>query len=780
MERQAKDGTIYKQVAQDEWEPVTRKAKDGTTYKKVGKDEWAPMESTPKDYIEAQKKSNERPWYAFDIRNVPAGVATALEKIDSVTGAPIREFVTEQITGQEFSKAPTGAEQAQMLGATDKTYKEMWGVPSYLGGDVSPADIYGTALEVVQDPLVVGSWGKKLLSEGAEKIAKSTARKSTEAIADQSAKAAAEGAAKSGVSLKTGDLSVEQGGKLFEYKAPQSLDELRQWKPKGKSGELLGMERLRQIEQTVPDLEVKPLKYHYSMMENPKAMKELKLQFENLPTEDAKKIAAYNQSIVDESASKLRQTVNDIGGGFEPRPLGDAGDDFISVVKDKYNAEKDALAPAFEKLSKTRAKLSPDESRGLIIGIGENSKIGKLITQNEETGRLALKKNTPRSGISDSEHSVLSRVIDDMNDGMSFKEIQDTRDFLRKQIDPTNPSATSEIGKVRSILLGQMEELAAKSGPDVGETFKRYAINERQREAIEKIIGGKVESIDTLYNANPDRVVKKVFSNPNHADIVREYVGPEKFQEMVASYIDSGLGKAFDQARGFNPSTARNWINKNRSFLEKYAGPEVQSRLSALADYGYYGKRFLDEVNPSGTAASLKEMLEPKSLFQRVKQEGAIGAAISEVATRAGSFTNQRSAVKNVDEMLGAPRKQGFASSAREKLSRIDKGKAVDNAADAQVGGAAARGIMYEDQAVRASAEKEQEPPKRGPLKWANDGLKKLEQHTKKSGETSSLNPELLKDPKAKKLLIEASSLTPGTKRMDSVLSRLARLERGR
>ena len=47
MERQAKDGTIYQKVGEDEWTPVTRAAKDGTVFKKVGADEWAPLE-TPK------------------------------------------------------------------------------------------------------------------------------------------------------------------------------------------------------------------------------------------------------------------------------------------------------------------------------------------------------------------------------------------------------------------------------------------------------------------------------------------------------------------------------------------------------------------------------------------------------------------------------------------------------------------------------------------------------------------------------------------------------------
>src|SRR5690606_15998892 len=97
----------------------------------------------------------------------------------------------------------------------------------------------------------------------------------------------------------------------------------------------------------------------------------------------------------------------------------------------------------------------------------------------------------------------------------------------------------------------------------------------------------------------------KIFSNPNSVEIVTNYVGPEKVKEMVASYLNTGLAKSFDSATGFNPTAARSWLKtkKNADFLSRYA-PEQAERIRALADYGWYGKRFLDEVNPSGTAAS--------------------------------------------------------------------------------------------------------------------------------------------------------------------------------
>lgn len=55
MERQAKDGTVYQQVGQDEWTPVTRTAKDGTVYKKMGADAWSPVEMKSEKPKESNK-----------------------------------------------------------------------------------------------------------------------------------------------------------------------------------------------------------------------------------------------------------------------------------------------------------------------------------------------------------------------------------------------------------------------------------------------------------------------------------------------------------------------------------------------------------------------------------------------------------------------------------------------------------------------------------------------------------------------------------------------------
>ncbi|MGZ3770057.1 MAG: hypothetical protein ACXVCP_00405 [Bdellovibrio sp.] len=704
---------------------------------------------------------------AMTVTNWPKYIENGLHKIDEYTGAPVRKFVTEKLTGQEFKDAPTGTDQAKMLGASDVTYGDRFNLPKWVPGrNISPANIYGTVLETVQDPFLIAgeaTQGIKKAIQGGEALAEATrGRQFVESTQRQAAGAAADSSAKASAQIAGGGVSVEQGGKLFSVQQPKSLEELRQWKPAPNVGELPGKARLQQIEQTVPDLQTKPLKYHYDMMENPKAMKDLKLQFENLPTADAKKIAAYNQTMVDESGKKIQSTVRDISPA-EPRTLTEAGDDLISTIKEKYNSEKEALGPVFQDLQKSK-RLSRDETMDLARGLAENTKLGKLMDIGED-GKLYLKPNTPRTGISDAEHNVLSRVISDMNEGMTFKEMQDTRDFLRKSMDQTNPAATSEIAKVRSIMLGQMEEMASKNGAKVGDTFKRYAMNERARENVEHIIGGKIESLDSMFAANPDRAVKKIFSNPNYAKVVGDYVGPDKMAELVQSYIENGIRGAYDSAKGFDPSAVRSWLKTNQTFMQRYA-PQTAQRLSALADYGYYGKRFLDEVNPSGTAASLLQAIKPAGFFQKVKTDGIIGAISSETAGRVASKVTQNQATKALNESLGA-KNISATDSFKSKILNSNISDKIKNARDVTYSGSSVRNLIKSNPSSGVNAKDNT----KGPEKWANDGIEMILQSDQANIDRATLE-KLKSTQKGKELLFEAST-AKNKKAMENVIKKI-------
>jgi hypothetical protein len=704
-------------------------------------------------------------------KNFGAGFIEGLKKYDEYINAPIRKFVTEKATGETLEKAPTGAEQAKRMGATDVTYGEYFGIPEkvrpYVGGNISPADIYGVGLEIVQDPLVIASGIKKgfqVAGESVGKVADQLFNKTTnKAIQSQTAQGLAESTAKGTATAGGGSTTVEQSIQPFSVNAPKSLKELEDWAPQPGQGVLVGKQRLKEIESALPDLQTKPLKYHSEMFDNPKSMKALKLQFENLPTKNAQKIAAYNQEIVDESFRKIGSTVEQYSGG-QPRSLSDAGYDLIESVKTKYNSDKEMLGPLFKEIQDNAKAIDPVASRDLTLAIGENSKLGKTMTVDKETGRITLARNAPRTGISDQEHGILSRVVEDLNDGMTFKEIQDTRDFLRKSVDPANPAATAEINKVRSILLDQLENMSSKYGDKVHSVFKAYAVNERARESIEKIIGGKIESLDAMFAANPDKVVKKIFSNPNYTKVVGSYVGPQKMNEVIGSFINSGFAKSVDSVNGFKPHEFRNWLKANDSILKANISPEALIRLNALADYGYMGKRFLDEVNPSGSGASILKGLSPGEIAQKVATQNPIATATNEVASRVGLNFKQRQAMRNVNEMMGTPKKTIVTNSLKTAIKDTSRnGKILDAAA---LTSARVKMLGNSTSEMRGVGENKDKPTK-GPEKWMNDGLKKLEAH--EGPIPDEAKAELLKSQKGQQLLFRASDLQPGTKAMSNL-----------
>lgn len=576
------------------------------------------------------------------VGSMSRGVSDVLSTVDKYTGAPIRKFVTEVATGKDLETAPSGKEQAEMMGAPTQTYGEAYGVPSYLGGNISPADIYGMGLEAVQDPFLLGAGAFK----AGEKI-------SGLAKAGTAAKEAKlPGAIPiSGVSELKGEVSPSKlGGEIspaFEIKPPQSLEELKSWKAPEGLADLPNKGRLHEIQQIAPDLQVKPLNYHYQMFDNPKAMKELKLQFENLPTENAKQIAEYNQAMLNESASKVKSTISDLNNGQIPLQAPEQGANFLNNIRAQYNAEKEMLGPEFQQFQELSLPLDKTATSDLAQHIIENTKLNKLTTIDPETGAIEIASHRPKAGMTAAEVNELKAVVDDLKDGASFQDIQNMREYLRKHIDYSNPKATAEIEKARSIMLDQLESMV--DNHPIRDTFRRYAINERARENVEKIIGGKIESLDQMYAANPDRIVDRIFSNPNYTEVVSQYIGPDKIYEMALSKVNQGLMTAFDSAGNFAPHTARNYLTKNRLFIDRNLGTDVYQRLSALVDNGYYAKRFLDEVNPSGTAASLAAALSPTKM---ILSGDITGAATKATIGHVMQMQEQKAASSFLDDLL--------------------------------------------------------------------------------------------------------------------------------
>ncbi len=199
MERQAKDGTFYQQVGQDDWVPVTRAAKDGTVYKKVGQDDWAPLEP-PK--VTAGDKS----MAALEGFSKSSSLGT-LPYLQAA-GSYVSDFAAEKLAGAEENQ-DTYSQRVEKFKDRSEEIKEK--APGY----AMAGELAGILTPGVGVSKMVGAGAKALA--GSSKLASAVSKSGNASKIYEAARAAKaagnlEEAAKL-VSMARGDLAL-QGLKL--------------------------------------------------------------------------------------------------------------------------------------------------------------------------------------------------------------------------------------------------------------------------------------------------------------------------------------------------------------------------------------------------------------------------------------------------------------------------------------------------------------------------------------------------------------------------------------
>lgn len=572
--------------------------------------------------------------------NYPENLAKVMEFVDHYTGAPVRKFVSETAKQKKLDKAPTGREQAKDLGVSDKDLNELTdgafreeegSFPTILG-KITPAMAAGVGLEAAQDPLTYAlpfaESGLKALGAGA--------RRAKDLIAAGIKSRAYESGPIADVAANVMMDVANPGMSNIMEKSKKGAGVFSSW-PKPLEDMTIPdqFKRMREIEYVVPDLANPPQPIHYEMLKSGKNMRDIKNKMSQLSPSEINAFNNYNMGMLKESEGKIAEIPNAISGK-PPRSMSDEGADVIGVTRDVYRGEREKLAPLFDELQTRAEPLSPDETKDLAIAIMDNTRTSPGLFGVNKEGRVSLNPNQPRFGISDQEYGVLKKVIDDLNDGATFEDIQRMREYMRKAVDPSNPKAYARINEARKIMLDYLEGMTSQMdfGMDktgkmqnkVHKLFQDFAKNERNKDAIEDIIGGSIESSDALFAANPDKVVSKILSNPNHTKAFKSYIGPDKMDEVVAAYVNDGIQQATHSTQGFRPHIFQNWLKKNANVLENNLPSETIDRLNALADNAWISKRFMDSANPSGTADALGAIFKNKGFINNALGGNVTGA----------------------------------------------------------------------------------------------------------------------------------------------------------
>lgn len=269
---------------------------------------------------------------------------------------------------------------------------------------------------------------------------------------------------------------------------------------------------------------------------------------------------------------------------------------------------------------------------------------------------------------------------------------------------------------------------------------------------IAKMLEGELDNLinatqakgTTAFGAEEAELIKRGFGRKagNWADPEKGMVGKEMYQTWRRAVESAAKGDPAAQLALTKGKEAYGLLAPIQEAAERRAATTSQSPGLGLLDVATAG---------SGAAAG-----------------GPLAAILAPIARRlAGPRMASTLAVTadKAGKALGAS--AGAAAKAAENAALIDR--ALGGASRPKLNLPAPRKIGEEKkEEKRAPASGDQgKAPKGGEDKWANDGVMKLQEHG------ASVDPKLLKNEKAKKLLIAASDLKPGSKAMAALAKKL-------
>jgi hypothetical protein len=333
-------------------------------------------------------------------------------------------------------------------------------------------------------------------------------------------------------------------------------------------------------------------------------------------TDSGKALTDYEALQKKEGVQKINETVQKVAP--DAKITGDSTAAYEDLKKDfqgKYNQEKEALEPAFKSFDK--AGIEPISEPQQIIQRLDEAIPGanEHISYNGETDQLQLAKYKASMPFSKEAYDAIKEVIEGANDpDLTLDGLRNIRKSISDRINwDTNPRVASQLSSIKKSLMDQMIGEVASSEPDlaVRETFKRYAINEQNRESLEKVLGGSFSDMASLgRKISPEDAINKIFSNSNTVQATKQVLGKESFDKALANYLKINIERVTDNAGiGFSSKKFATFLKTKFPELKEAFkdNPTMLGRIKAITDK----IRILPDAgraNPSESATSIKNM----------------------------------------------------------------------------------------------------------------------------------------------------------------------------
>lgn len=277
---------------------------------------------------------------------------------------------------------------------------------------------------------------------------------------------------------------------------------------------------------------------------------------------------------------------------------------------DQYQAEKKASGELVG-AARSLDTQGVDHLNGVVNAMSDAvPQIGKMLDISDKGVKVIPYKTS--MGLTKQTYSAVRDAITSLEENpQKFSDLFNIRKGLENGVNMfTSDAATqSEIRSLKASMMNYMQDMA---GTELRDGFKRYAINEAEREVIEKVFGASVGSPEfrAISKVKPELIGDRIFSNTANVTAAKNILPKDKFNHLLANWIDEARAAATDKG-AFSSNKFGSFLKRNQDSLN-LAFSDNPAALKRLKDLTTIMRILPDSasVNPSGTAKTLINYLK--------------------------------------------------------------------------------------------------------------------------------------------------------------------------
>jgi hypothetical protein len=406
---------------------------------------------------------------------------------------------------------------------------------------------------------------------------------------------------------------------------PESLKEMMDFNDKS---EFMGqgfenpppkVSELEAAVERLPDLQSKPTGIHKEQLLGKTEWDRVNALLKKTPEyEDS--FNKYSRGMRHEIDSKTSRTIDTIADGYKPTSDAvEGGDRAIEMFSKNYQAEQKEAGQLLNKIKNLDIGTG-DHLPPLIDRIAaEFPDVAKIF--DTTTDQIKVNPYSTKYGIDESTYNAMKTIVKDLDNGAKdIKELFAVRKGLDQFVDFTKGgTALNDVSRLKAIMMDYAQSLINESGLDLEarDAFKRYAINEQQRQVVEKVFGASVGSKEfgAISKIKPELINGKIFQNTATVEAARKILPQEDFNKLLANYV-SQLKDSVTNDGVLSSAKFGTILNNKKLYALENAFQGKDAVLQRIKDLNTVA-RLVPDLPPGnpGTANTLAEIMRSQEKY---------------------------------------------------------------------------------------------------------------------------------------------------------------------